>query len=166
MESLLDKLIILLDNETALYRSLHHVIEKEKIAVMGADADALITLNEEKEILLRRARLLERQRCEVIARLAGEMNRPVREVTLNHLTRLAPEPWASRLKTIGADLRSLVSRVRQLNNGNRNLIRLSLEFVRSSLTLLNNMMSGASRYCRTGKMYGGQNNGKVLRGVV
>ncbi len=166
MESLLDKLIIVLDEETGLYRSLHHVVEKEKIAVMSADADALISSNEEKEILLRRARLLERQRGQIMIRLAGKLKRPARELTLNHLTRLAPDPWASRLKAIGVDLRILVRRIKKIDSGNRSLVRFSLEFVRSSLTLLNNLMSGSSRYCRTGKMYSGQSNGRVLRGVV
>ncbi len=166
MESLLDKLINILDEETGLYRSLHHVVEKEKIAVMKADADALITSNEQKEILLRRARLMERKRLEVMTRLAGKLNRPARELTLNRLTLLAPDPWASRLKSIGVDLRTLVRRIRSIENGNRGLVRFSLEFVKSSLTLLNNLMSGSSRYCRTGRMYSNQNNGRVLRGVV
>ncbi len=166
MESLLEKLIILLDEETGLYRSLHHVVEKEKIAVLDADVDAMIKSSEEKEILLRRARLLERQRCELMVRLAGKLNRPPRELTLNRLTRLTPEPWASRLKKIGGNLRTLVHRVRKIDSGNQSLVRFSLDFVRSSLTLLNNMMSGSSRYCRTGKMYDGHKNGRVLRGVV
>ncbi|MCP4693295.1 MAG: flagellar protein FlgN [Desulfobacterales bacterium] len=166
MESLLEKLINLLDEETGLYRSLHHVVESEKFAVLDANVDALITSSGEKEILLRRARLLERQRCELMVRLAGKLNRPARELTLNRLTRLTPEPWASRLKSIGGNLRTLVRRVRKIDSGNQTMVRFSLDFVRSSLTLLNNMMAGSSRYCRTGKMYNGHANGKVLRGVV
>ncbi|MBN1614947.1 MAG: hypothetical protein JW950_10820, partial [Deltaproteobacteria bacterium] len=62
----------------------------------------------------------------------------------------------------GADLASLIVRMRDMNERNRNLIGASLGSVRNSMELITNLMATGGDYVKTGQLKNRPLRGRIL----
>jgi flagellar biosynthesis/type III secretory pathway chaperone len=166
MDSLLTKLIGLLEEETGLYRSLLFLLQEEKRAFSASALEDLTDAGKEKENQILKIRILEEQRVRMIEGLADRMGRSFRDLTLSRLIRMVDEPFAARLTDCRSNLISLVQSIRELNESNGAQIEHSLGLVRGSLALLNNIIPSNPVYHRTGTLQGCGHSGRLLSGEV
>jgi flagellar biosynthesis/type III secretory pathway chaperone len=166
MDSLVNKLLGLLEEETELYRSLLSILQKEKKAVVASQLDELNEAGKEKESLILKIRILEEQRLRVQRRLADSFRYDPQELTLTKLSQLVGEPYSIRLKICYSNLLTLIPSIREINHSNKSLLTHSLELVRGSLTLLNNFVAPNAVYHRSGEMQMSGKSGNVLSGEV
>jgi flagellar biosynthesis/type III secretory pathway chaperone len=61
---------------------------------------------------------------------------------------------------------SLIAKIQDANHRNRDLFSHSLELVKGSMNLLNNLMASSPVYFRTGDIQQRDQTGKILHGEV
>ena len=166
MEILLNELLELLEDEIEIFRSLLPVFKKEKEAVLASDLNELNKILAEKEKLLFHMRSLEKKRTHVMNKLAESLEVLPDELTLTKLAQSVKEPYSIHLKNCGLQLLKLTQNISHANTGNKSIFAHSLNFVKSALTLLQNIIAPGQVYHRTGKVQSGNQGGKVLSGEI
>lgn len=166
MNGLLTELSGLLEQETELYQALLTAIDKEKQAVIAADLEKLIETTKAKENLLLKLRILDEQRSHLLRRLADFLGEPEEVLSLKNLAQMVEAPHASRLKRCRTKLLSLICEIQAANSQNHALFSHSLELVKGSMSLLNNLMISSPVYFRNGDLQQRDQTGKILHGEV
>jgi hypothetical protein len=161
-----DDFLNLLDGEAALYRGLLSVLQEEKKAIIGANLDELGKTGKKKEKLLLKIRKIEEQRHVMIKDLAESLRCSPHDITITKLADFVEAPYAVQFKRLCSDLLPLAKTVRDINDGNKALLRHSVELVRSSFAFLNNLITTNTVYHSSGRMQQTNQSGKVLRGSV
>ncbi len=166
MNFILNNLLSLLEEEMGLYQSLLLVLQIEKDVFVKAELQALEKVTKNKENLLRELGKLETQRMRVMAKLAASLACPLQEFTLKKLVRLIHDPYASRLKNCASNLTAVLRRVQQTNENNKTLFKHSIDLVKSSLVLLQNLSTGHYVYHPSGELQNGTLNGRIISGAI
>jgi len=166
MNLLLNKFLDILEGEKALYLSLLSVLQLEKKAVIDSKFKELNENSKKKENLILKIRILEEQRVKLLKKLCDLFNYPLQNIDLLILSQLVDEPYSTRLKEYHSNLSALIESIQEINHANKDLITHSLELVKGSLFLLNNLMGSSSVYYRTGKIHNSEQGGIVLSGKI
>ena len=166
MDLLLNQLLSLLEGETDLYRSLLSVLQDEKKAVVDSEVSRLNETSKEKENLLLKIRILEEQRLRTLETLSEPLGYPPRDLTLTKLSQIVADPFSSGFKDCYSKLSSLTQSIQEINQSNRGLLIHSVELIKGSLTLLNNLKGSTPVYYRTGEIQMGDQSGKVVSGRI
>ncbi len=161
-----DDFLNLLDGEVALYRELLSVLEDEKNAIIGSNLGELGKIGNEKEKLLLKIRTIDEQRQIMIKDFAQSLKCSHHDLTITKLAELVETPYALRFKRLCSDLLPLAKTIRDVNDGNKALLRHSVALVRSSFAFLNSLIAANAVYHRSGKMQQYHQSGKVLRGSI
>lgn len=168
MDTLIENLISIFEEQIDLHRSLIIVLNNEKASIIGSQLSALNKVNKEKETLILKMNRLEDKRSDLVSTLAHSLNAGCNHPTLKELCKLTNEPYSSRLAICRGKLKSLISKIKELNEGNKKLLFSSIEFVRGSLTLFNNLMTSRTNsvYYPSGKIEKRNLGGRVLSGDI
>ena len=166
LNGLLTELSGLLEQETELYQALLTAIDKEKQAVISTNLDKLNETTKVKENLLLKLRILDEQRTHLLRKLADFLGRSEDTLSLNNLSRMVEAPHASRLKRYRTLLLTLIAKIQTANSQNRALFSHSLELVKGSMNLLNNLLISGPVYFRTGDIQQRDQTGKILHSEV
>ena len=166
MELLLNELLGLLGGEIGLYDSMLLALQKEKRAVVESNLDELMETNREKESLFLKIRILEEQRLTVIEKLAEDLGQSAQNLTLTKLSQLVEEPQSTQLADCHSRFLSLAQSIQEVNLSNKALLNHSLDLVRSSLTLLSDLMPSNPVYYKSGKMQAGDQSGRLVCGKI
>ena len=166
MKLLLDEFLNVLEGEIGLYASLLFALQKEKKAIVDSNLEELNEAGKEKESLFLKIRILEEQRLTTMDKLADGFGHPSQELTLIKLSQSVEEPQSTQLADCHSKFLSLAQSIQEINLSNKALLNHSLDLVRSSLTLLTDMMPSNPVYYRTGKMLSGDQSGKLLSGKI
>ena len=166
MELLLNDLLGLLKGEIGLYDSMLLSLQMEKKAIVDSNPTELNKTSREKENLFLKIRILEEQRLSVLEKLAQDLGQPSQDLTLSKLSQLVPEPQSTQLVDCHSTFLSLAQSIQEINQSNKALLTHSLELVKGSLSLLNELLSSNPVYYRTGKMEVGDQSGRLLSGKV
>ena len=166
MNDFFNKFCGLLEHETDLYQKLLAVIDKEKQAVVATNLAELNEAAKIKDNLLLKLRILDEQRHHQLRLLADDLKQPVEELNLSKLAGLVEAPHATRLNRLRTALVTLIAKIQEANERNRALFSHSLELVKSSMNLLNNVMTSTPVYFQTGNLRHGDQTGKILHGEV
>jgi flagellar biosynthesis/type III secretory pathway chaperone len=166
MELLLNELLGLLEGEIDLYGSLLLALQKEKRAVVDSNLDELIETNREKESLFLKIRILEEQRLTILEKLAENLGQLAQNLTLTKLSQLVEEPQSTQLADCHSRFLSLAQSIQEVNLSNKALLNHSLDLVRSSLTLLSDLMPSNPVYYKSGKMQAGDQGGRLVSGKI
>jgi flagellar biosynthesis/type III secretory pathway chaperone len=161
-----DDFLDLLDGEATLYRALLSLLEKEKNAIIGSNLGELGKTGREKEKLLLKIRIIEEQREIMTKDLAESLGCSLHDLTVTKMAELVEAPYSVRFKRLCSDLLPLAKTIRDVNDGNKALIRHSVELIRGSFAFLNNLVSADAVYHRSGRMRQNDQSGKVLSGSV
>jgi hypothetical protein len=166
LDELLNKFIGLLDQVSELYKALLGVLESEKKAVVDVNLKKINEAVKIKDNLLLKLRILEEQRNHLLGQLAARLACSPHDLTLRKLSHLIPDPHASRLKDCRTDLLALLTEVHRVNENNGTLFAHSLDLVRGSVNLLNNLMAASPVYYRNGNIENRDHSGKLLRSEI
>jgi flagellar biosynthesis/type III secretory pathway chaperone len=162
----INKFCRLLEHEADLYEELLAVIEKEKQAVVATNLAELNESAKVKDNLLLKLRILDEQRQHQLRLLADDLKQPVEELNLSKLAGLVDAPHVTRLNGLQSTLVTIIGKIQQANERNRALFSHSLELVRSSMNLLNNVMTSTPVYFPSGNLQHSDQTGKILQGEV
>ena len=166
MNLLIDDFLGVLDGQAELYRSLLSVLYVEHGAIMESRLEKLNDANSEKVALVLKIQNLEDQRSEMLDRLADSFGCPVQGLTLAKLAQFTEGPCSNRMKAFRVNLSSLIKRVREANDRNRSLLMHSIDLVKGSMTLLNNLIASNAVYYRSGRIQNSDYNGRVFSGEI
>ncbi|MGD9193130.1 MAG: flagellar protein FlgN [Desulfobacterales bacterium] len=166
MDVLLDQLTQLLNQEAGLYESMAAVIDKEKDAAIRTELSRLIETRKEKENILLKLRIMEDQRTRIVVKVADDLGYLPHDLTLTKISQLVDDPYAKRLKDCSAKLSFLIGRLQEANRNNRQLFEHSLDLLRGSFNLLNDLMEANPVYHRTGNIQNSNSTGRLVYGEI
>jgi len=166
MDLILKKLLGLLEEEIYLCSELVSMLQKEKEAVVSSDLDDLNTICKGKETFILKIKILEDQRSHIIEKAADLMDLPSRFLTLTKLSEMVEEPYSSSLKKSGSNLFALLQTIQKINQSNKPVVLHSLKLVRSSMSMLENLMFPDSVYYCSDCMQGKNQCGRVVSGLI
>jgi flagellar biosynthesis/type III secretory pathway chaperone len=161
---LLEELIGVFEDQSDLHQSLISVLRDEKAAIVGSKLFELNKANKDKETLILKIKKLEDKRFDLASTLANSLDDESDDLTLEKLCKIANEPYSSRLNHCRENIMSSISKVKEINDGNKILLTNSIKFIRGSLTLFNNLMTSSSNavYYPSGKIENGDRTGRVF----
>jgi flagellar biosynthesis/type III secretory pathway chaperone len=162
MNSIVEQLIELLQQEAGLYRSIQVVIDREKEAAIRSDLNALNQTGIEKEKILIELHRKEEMRHQLVAGLAEKLGYAAPDLTLSQISQLADEPLAGRLRQVSKNFSALLSQVQAANGRNKQIFEHSRELLRGSINLLNELLTPNTVYFRTGNIQGAKSIGKCV----
>lgn len=160
MNSTLDQLIGLLRQQSGLYRFLLVVIDQEKEAAVRSDVKALHQAGIDKEKQLLEIQIKEKERRQLVARLAAEQGIEAANLTLSQISQELGDPQAGILRRVSRDFLSLLRQVQAANQRNRHIVEHTLQLLRGSFNLLNELMTPNTVYYRTGNIQGAKSTGQ------
>ena len=137
MASLMENLIVILNNESQEYENLLKLSETKTPIIVAGDLEELTRLTDEEQIVVGRINRLETQRQEVFNDIANVINKDVDTLMLSDLVdMLSSRPdEQQKLAKVHDRLKTVVHAVRRVNEQNRELIKEALEMVSVNLTL-------------------------------
>lgn len=164
MNLLLEELIGVFEDQSDLHQTLISVLRDEKAAIVGSKLFELNKANKEKETLILKIKKLEDKRFDLASTLANSLDDESDDLTLEKLCKIANEPYSSRLNHCRENIISSISKVKEINDGNQILLTNSINFIRGSLTLFNNLMTSRSNavYYPSGKIENRDRSGRVF----
>ena len=162
IEEMIEQLLGILSRETQLYQAMSAVMNKEKDAAIQSELIALNEAEIEKENILVTLGQLEKQRHNLVTRLADTLGYPSQDINLTKISQLVGEPFAGRLKQARSDLAALLDSLQVANQGNKLLFEHSRELLRSSFNLLSELKAPNPIYYRTGTLQNTSVAGKCV----
>ena len=166
MDLAINQLLRVLEQASELYRSMLTVIDKESKAAVRSDLNALTKAEEEKENILVKVRLVEKERIRLVREIAETIGYPPRDVTLTMLSQLVGEPFAGQLSQAGTELSTLLYTVKNASHKNKQFFEHSLELLKGSFNLISELMGSDMVYYRTGNMQRTYQTGKCVNGEI
>ena len=166
MENMLKALIVVLENQTELFRSLRDILINEKKAVVSANMDGVNAARIRKEAILPLIHAGDEKRKDLVVMISGHLGCPSRCLTLTQLAQRVEAPFSLKLTRCAADISSLVQVIHRENEMNKSLLTHSLALIRSSIHLIVQLMTPPPVYFSTGKMYQGEVCGTILSSSV
>ncbi len=164
LPALLDSLIILLKREIVIYRELQAAISHEKIILMKPSLERLLESNSKKETVILKAKMLEEGRLKLVKKIAKILDLEENEINLTVLCSYADPDQKKYLQECQSILGGLLTRSREMNRNNKELIDYSRHFLQGSIDFIHNLLSSNSAYYMpSGKMRPVARNGKIVQ---
>lgn len=148
-----NKLIEVLEHEIKIYRGLLDLVRREKEILISPDVEELNASNENKEAMVAKLKLLEKERERVSRELAGEVGADMENPRLLELALKFDQPRGDRLRSIHTTLNLLVNRIKEFNKENEMLVQSALSSITGAMDAVRSRMAGnKSTYKDKGKM--------------
>lgn len=141
MASLMENLIDTLEKESSEYEVLLDLSEKKTPVIVKGDLEALEKITDEEQDVAGRIHRLEQTRIEVTGDIANVINRDVETLKLKNLIQMLegrPEEQA-RLQAVHDKLKTVVHKMQEVNERNRDLISHAMELISFDMNLLQAM---------------------------
>jgi len=162
----LEKLLDLLEEEAGLFQVLLTALQKEKRAVVDSKLAQLNETSKEKENLILKIRIMEEHRRRLLEKLADSVGVSVESLTLKKISQMVGSLYSNRLMECHSKLWALTHSIQEVNQSNRSLLMHSIQLVKGSLSLLDNLLASGPVYYPTGEIKMGHRSGKFLSGRV
>ena len=150
MASLMEELIDTLNAEEALYGELIPIEEEKTRAIISNDLEALQDITVREHELVDRTSALENKREQVAIDIATVLGKDPKTVTLEQIAgALKNQPVdQKKLREVHDRLRKTVSRLQQLNDQNKELLKEAMDMVEYNMNVIRStrMSSGSSNY--------------------
>jgi flagellar biosynthesis/type III secretory pathway chaperone len=156
------ELLKALEVETALYRRLLEIVDRERRALLRSRRTEIEACTAEKRDLIDRLEAADRRRAEAVSRLAQQFGRSGAEVTLSLLARTLPDPHGKALLRCRSELLGLVAHIREENRRSAVLCRHVGELLRAAYGTLKGLATSGSVYHRGGRLQDARLNGKLV----
>lgn len=137
----MENLIDVLNKEHSEYELLLELSEKKTPIIVKGDLEALTKITDEEQVVVSRIHHLDSVHTEVLKDIANVINKDVELLKLDNLIKmLEKQPVEQKkLQDIHDKLHSTIKRLSQINEHNRELLRISLEMVEFDLNLIRAM---------------------------
>ena len=159
MASLMENLILILENEVSEYENLVVLSTQKTPVIVEGNLEDLQKITDEEQIVVGRIQHLERNREEVIGDIANVINKDVNDLKLvNLIEMLRDRPQESgRLAKVHDELKDVVHRMERLNEQNRELIQNALEMIEFDMTVVQSLKAApqTANYTKGAYMAGG-----------
>lgn len=152
----------ILDDEVKVYRALLDVVRREKEVLIAAQIDELNDNNRAKEAALLKLRSLERLREKAARELANQIGANAEQPRLLDLAAKLEDPYSSKLRSVHTTLDLMIKRIREINEGNEDLIRASLRTVNGALNAIKDTLQPSKTYAPTGEVKVGNVTGALV----
>jgi flagellar biosynthesis/type III secretory pathway chaperone len=152
----------LLENEQVTLNRLLELLEKERAALLRADAAGVDAVRGEKEAVLNSIHQLEQDRLRIQAVLGKQLSLPQESLTLTRLIQALPKESGSRLRETGASMRAAADAAAAANRQNRDLAHHTIELVERSLSFFNNVLNKGAVYAKCGAVDALPRSGRVI----
>ncbi len=147
-ERSLKDLSSILEGEIALYERWLALSSRKKEAVMNNDIDSLTRIIAEERMLLAETERLEAKRLREISRIANEIGISG-DIRISDLRRYFPKEEFSPVEEKASRLKSVLVKLKELNETNRYLVESTLKYISYMIDALMNSVSRAT-YGRRG----------------
>lgn len=137
----MENLITVLGGICDEYDNLLELSTKKKPAIISGNLEELSKITDEEQIVASRISNLDNKRREVIQDIANVVNRDVEDLILTNIIQmLEPRPVEQqKLAKVYDRLKSVVHRVRAVNEQNRDLIMNALEMIEFDINMFQAM---------------------------
>jgi len=152
MEQLLNRLLIILDDQTGLYRSLLAVYEEERQCLLAFDLEGITAASKMKENMIPKVKILEEQRVHITNQLANILQQPASELTITRLAEKIDIRFSYKLSAAAESLTSILEQLKIAHSTNRSLITHSQELISSSLAFLHSNLTPDPVYHQDGRV--------------
>lgn len=150
MASLMEELIQTLNVEDDLYGKLIPIEEEKTRAIIANDLEALQDITVREHELVDQTSALERKREQVAMDIATVLGQDPKTITLEQIASvLKNQPEDQRkLQEVHDRLRKTVSRLQEVNNQNKDLLKEAIDMVEYNMNVIRStrMSSGSSNY--------------------
>ncbi|MCR4923326.1 MAG: flagellar protein FlgN [Lachnospiraceae bacterium] len=157
----MEELIDTLEKESVIYEKLLELTERKTPIIIKGDIEELQKITDEEQVVVDQISHLEKKRETVTNDIAIVINKDVSELKLTYLIELmSNQPKEKRrLSEVHDRLRTVVLKVKAINEHNQDLITHSLEMVEFDLNMIQAMRQ-APETANYGR--GGYNSGSML----
>ena len=147
MASLMEELIQTLDAEEKCYSQLIPIEEEKTRAIIANDLEALQDITVREHDLVDETSALENKRERVAIDIATVLGRDPKTITLEQIASVLKNQPADQ-KEVHDRLRRTVSRLQELNNQNKQLLKEAIDMVEYNMNVIRStrMSSGSSNY--------------------
>ena len=170
MNAAIDQLISILNEETECYDEMKAVLQDEARAIPLSNRQELDRARSRKEALVSRITRLERKREDSVRQLASIYRIDASRVKVRELAAYLPAPYAGKLKSCAAGLRSLIEEVRLKNGANRQLVRYYMKWIDNAMHLLTGLFDENPVYRKPGIQSESSgyrsNSGNIIRSSI
>ena len=150
MASLMEELIQTLDAEEKCYSQLIPIEEEKTRAIIANDLETLQDITVREHDLVDETSALENKRERVAIDIATVLGRDPKTITLEQIASVLKNQPADqkKLQEVHDRLRITVSRLQELNNQNKQLLKEAIDMVEYNMNVIRStrMSSGSSNY--------------------
>ncbi len=141
MASLIEELLVTLEKECVEYEKLLELSEKKTPIIIKNDVGALENLTDEEQIVVNQISHLDSKREAVTKDIANVINKDVETLKLSVLAELLASQKVEQKRLIEASdrLKTVVEKIRRVNEQNQYLITHALEMIEFDLNLVRSM---------------------------
>jgi flagellar biosynthesis/type III secretory pathway chaperone len=154
MRDSVTELLKILTSENEMYQSFERLAHKKTEILIQSEADELMKIVGEEELLLKELKIMEHQRQEVMKRICEECQLDNIEANLQEVLGHFEDEEAKKVQEIQLELKENVKKLKMMNEKNEALIKSSLEYIDFSLNVLSNAKgsSGDNNYGNKGEV--------------
>jgi flagellar biosynthesis/type III secretory pathway chaperone len=126
-----------LADEAQCYEELLEIGKAKRMILVKNDTETLKSMNMKEEALLGRHRKLEKMRLETLKGLAASEGVSPSQITLDWLLgKLGDSPVRERLAALRDRMRTAAASLREVNEGNMQLIQSNLDYIECTMNLI------------------------------
>lgn len=152
MEHVIEELIAIIANEIDAFNELLKTLHDKQRAIVEGEISRLDKHVQNETRLAKETKNLEAERIERSKELAEELQIESLNPKLSEIIEKVEETYAQRLSEQRELLRSLVQKVRNLNQSNQFLLNYSLKFIEKNMEMLFGEDEAPNIYKKDGKL--------------
>lgn len=138
MASLIEELIDVLEQECIIYEDLYNVSDTKTQAIVRGDIESLQKITEDEQNVIEKVLVLEKRRQGIVDNIAVVLNQRSKVMTIADIVRIMenqPE-FQKPLSRLHQRLRTVVTKLQQVNGQNRELLENALEMTEFNINVL------------------------------
>ena len=152
MEHIIEELIAIISSEIDAFNDLLETLHEKQRAIVEGEISRLNKHVQTETRIANQTRSLEAERIERSKELAEELRIESLNPKLSEIIEKVEEKYAQRLSEQRDLLRSLVQKVRNLNESNQFLLNYSLKFIEKNMEMLFGESPSPNIYKKDGKL--------------
>ena len=155
MASLIETLIMILEEETGCYKTLLLMADNKMEVIINGNVPGLQEITKQEQDLAGHILRLEKRREENLEDICLVTNKKREDMTVQRLADSLKGPAKDRLKAVSQELMEILSDLKVKNETNRQLIQQSLDFVNFTVNAVQSAASPpeSNTYQAKGKRY-------------
>jgi flagellar biosynthesis/type III secretory pathway chaperone len=162
MEHIIEEVIAIIANEIEAFNELLKTLHHKQRAIVEGEISRLDKHVQAETRLASQTRSLEAERIERSRELAEELQIETLNPKLSEIIDKVEEKYAQRLSEQRELLRTLVQKVRNLNQSNQFLLNHSLQFIEKNMEMLFGEHQSPNIYRKDGKVHKEAAKSKIL----